>query len=240
MDPSLAGVRGVLGRTPVGSARAAFSVLTDLVGALPAGDGIWCFSRLYQAVTDQVRSSIADATFHDPAFLDRLDAAFANLYFSALASYVDDKPDTPRAWYPLFAARSEPKAALQFALAGMNAHINRDLPVALVQACERSGIELARDTPQHADYLAVNPLLATVEARVKTEFLSGQFAVADHLLGRLDDVVANFSVVEARNAAWSHGETFWAIRNNPALTATFLDSLDGLVGLASRGLLVSL
>jgi hypothetical protein len=240
MDPSTEPLKAILARTPVTSAAEALDVLGAIVGALPLRDGIRCFSRLYQAVTHDVGDSIARATFHDPAWLDQLDANFANLYFRALALFLDGSPDTPRAWYPLFAARSEPREALQFAFAGMNAHINRDLPIALVTTCQSAGIELSRTTPEYADYRAVNPLLAQVEANIKAEFLTGPLAVADHLFGKLDDLIANFSVAEARDGAWSHGETFWALRHVPALSATLLDTLDGLVGFASRGLLVPL
>jgi hypothetical protein len=240
MDPSTDALKAILARTPVTSAAEALDVLTAMVDALPLRDGIRCFSRLYQTVTHDVGDSIGRATFHDPEWLDRLDANFANLYFRALTLFVDGSPDTPRAWYPLFAARSEPREALQFAFAGMNAHINRDLPIALVTTCQNTGIELSRTAPQYADYLAVNPLLAQVEANIKAEFLTAPFAVVDHVFGKLDDLIANFSIVEARAGAWSHGETFWALRNQPTLSATLLDTLDGLVGFASRGLLVSL
>jgi hypothetical protein len=224
----------------VTSANDAAAVLSSLVAALPPGDGIWCFSRLYQAVTDEIRSSLAAATFHDPAWLDRLDAAFANLYFRALSEFADGSPDTPRAWYPLFASRAEPKTALQFALAGMNAHINRDLPVALVAVSSAAGVPLTRATPEYQDYLAVNPLLAAVETRIKAEFLAGPFRVEDRLLGKLNDVIANFSIVEARAGAWSHGEILWALRDDASASAALLDTLDGLVGFASRGLLIEL
>jgi hypothetical protein len=222
----------------VSSAAEALSVLGAIVDALPANDGIRAFSRLYQAVTADVRDALGSTTFRNPAWLDRLDAEFANLYFRALQLFVQGSEDTPRAWYPLFALRYEPRAALQFAFAGMNAHINRDLPVALVAACKGTGVELSRATPEYRDYVAVNPLLAGVEGRIKSEFLTGGLAVADHLLGRLDDIVANFSVVEARAGAWSHGEALWALLGSPLLSETFLDALDGLVGFASRGLLI--
>ncbi|HVW23793.1 MAG TPA: DUF5995 family protein [Polyangiaceae bacterium] len=239
MDPSTDALQRIL-QTPVNSAADALTVLGAIVDALPPTDGIHCFSRLYQVVTDEVRRSLGQSTFHDPAFMDRLDANFANLYFDAIRLFLDGSPKTPRAWYPLFLARSEPRAALQFAFAGMNAHINRDLPVALVKTYGAAGIELSRTTPEYADYCAINPLLAQVEARIKTEFLTGPVADVDHVFGKVDDLVANFSIVEARAGAWSQGETFWALRKNDAVYATLLDSLDGLVGFASRGLLLAL
>ena len=58
---------------------------------------------------------------------------------------------------PLFTQRSKKGVApLQFALAGMNAHINRDLPVALVATCRELGIELRDGSPEQADYVQVN------------------------------------------------------------------------------------
>src|SRR5690242_20169541 len=136
----------ILARAPVDTADGALELLTAIVNTLPPGDGIWCFSRLYQAVTADVREAIVGASFEDPKWLDRLDAVFANLYFAALTEFFRNSPSTPRAWYPLFASTSEPLAALQFAFAGMNAHINRDLAVALVTVCRESGIELARNS----------------------------------------------------------------------------------------------
>ena len=58
--------------------------------------------------------------------------------------------DTPSAWVPLFAQRSRRGVApLQFALAGMNAHINRDLPVALVTTCRELGLDLRDGSREH-------------------------------------------------------------------------------------------
>jgi hypothetical protein len=97
---------------------------------------------------------------------------------------------------------------------------------------------LQPDSAQHVDFLKVNDLLATVEAQVKAEYLTGLVGVADEVLGRIDDVVAMWSITEARDAAWTHAQMLWAVRGHPDLTAAFEDALDGTVGFASRGLLV--
>ena len=176
--------------------------------------------------------------FEDAAFITALDVGFAGLYFDALdASTGGGLPS--RCWAPLFAVRGDARIApIQFALAGMNAHINHDLPLALVSTCEARGVELDRNSPQYRDYLKINDTIAAVEARVKQEFLTGLIGVADQVLGRVDDVVAMWSIVEARNAAWTNAEMLWALREHPDLTAAFEDALDGSVGLASRGLLI--
>jgi hypothetical protein len=208
----------------------------------PAGDGIVCFTRLYREVTEGVRASLAGRVFANPGFLERLDVTFAGFFFAAVDAQAHDPATVPRAWAPLFAARSRRGIQpLQFALAGMNAHINRDLPVALVGVCAELGLVPAEGSPEHGDYVLVNQLLATVEARVKASFLTGRLSLLDrilHRVHRLDDVVAMWDVEKARDAAWTNGEALWALRKQPALSAAFLLTLDRTVGFAGRGLLL--
>lgn len=59
----------------------------------------------------------------------------------------------------------------------------------------------------------------------------------DRALGRLDDVVASFSVVRAREAAWAHAKTLWQVREERELTKAYLETLEHTVGFAGRGLL---
>jgi Family of unknown function (DUF5995) len=205
---------------------------------LPVADGVSRFNHLYLEETVSVDTAAKTPGFEDAAFITALDVGFAALYFDALdASETGASPS--RCWAPLFAVRGDPRIApIQFALAGMNAHINHDLPLALVSTCQARGVGVGRDSPQYRDYLKVNDTIAAVESRVKHEFLTGLVGVADQVLGRIDDVVAMWSIVEARNAAWTNAEMLWALREHPDLTAAFEDALDGSVGFASRGLLI--
>jgi hypothetical protein len=196
------------------------------------------FNHLYLEETVAVDTATRTAGFEDPEFIAALDVEFAGLYFAAVDAAAADKA-APRSWAPLFAARGDPRIApIQFALAGMNAHINHDLPLALVATCQARSLELSSDTPQHRDYLKINHTIAATEARVKQEFLTGMVRVADEVLGRVDDVIAIWSITEARSAAWTNAEALWALRDHPDLTAAFEDTLGGTVGFASRGLLV--
>jgi Family of unknown function (DUF5995) len=198
------------------------------------GDGVACFARLYREVTEGVAAELATDRPADPRFLERLDIHFASLFFAALES-------PPPAWKPLFAARHQKKIApLQFALAGVNAHINRDLPVALVETCRELGRDLRAGSPEHAEFLRVNALLARVEQRVKASYTKGWLGLVSRLFrhaNRLDDVVAMWNVERARDAAWANGLALWQLRAQPALSAEFLLALDRMVGLAGRGLL---
>src|SRR5205823_3635296 len=107
--------------------------------SLPANDGVAWFNRLYLRVTEAVQAELARTTFADAAFLARVDVAFANLYFAAL----EDTKAAPRAWQPLLTCRRKRGIApLQFAFAGMNAHINYDLPLALGTVARERGVDL--------------------------------------------------------------------------------------------------
>jgi hypothetical protein len=231
----------VLSAPAVPDIPAAIERFHAIEAALPANDGIVWFTRLYRSVTEAVRDSVAGSHFRDPAFLAHLDVAFANLYLDALRAWASAPKQAPRAWAPLFAARSTPRIApIQFALAGMNAHINRDLPVALVATFQELKLELRDPSPQHDDYLTVNGLLAKTEAKVKHWFDTGFVGVVDATLGGAGDRIAMWDVGRARDAAWVQGEALWSLRGVGFLERRYLDTLDGLVGFAGRGLLVPL
>ena len=227
----------VLRRPPAARIDGVIERMLAIEAALPPEDGVACFTRLNRAVTEAVLETTA-ADFADARFVRWLDVAFANLYFRALASFVLGRRRVPHAWAPLFHARSRPGIApLQFAVAGMNAHINRDLPVALVQTCAAREVEPRHGSPQHTDFGRVDRLLEKVEERVKHEYAVGLVGVADEALGRLDDVLAIWKVGAARQAAWVHAETLWHLRGLPFAGARHLAILDRTVGFAGRGLL---
>jgi Family of unknown function (DUF5995) len=212
--------------------------MVAIASALPPEDGVARFNELYLAVTREVAAQVGTDSFADPAFISRLDVVFAQLYFDAVDAS-DSGGEISRAWAPLFEARSRDRVApIQFALAGMNAHINYDLGLALVKTCEQLGRTLERGSDQHRDYLLVNSILERVQERVTERFATGIFGVADEALGRLDDVIAIWKVARARDAAWNQAETLLVLRRLPRLHDEYLLTLGRHVGLAGRGLLI--
>src|ERR1700738_5238460 len=109
-------------------------------------------------------------------------------------------------------ARTERRSLpLQFALAGMNAHINRDLPVAVVTTCEE--FKTSPDMgSHHADFERVNTILALVEPAIRKPFSNALLDAADRAAPGLQDVVANFNMAKARETAWSNATTLWALK----------------------------
>lgn len=230
----------ILAQTPVHRIEEAVARMSAIDQALPAADGVSCFNKLYLEVTRNVLAAVGGTTFGDPRFLAALDVNFANLYFAALGAFERGTPDTPRAWRPLFEARSSRTIApIQFALAGMNAHINRDLPVALVETFGALGLAPSEGGTQHADFERVNALLAATEKQVKDLYLDDLARRLDAEFRGVDDVAATFSVAAAREAAWTNGQVLWHLRGIGALARAYLSTLDRTVGFASRGLLVS-
>ena len=233
-----AALRAALARPPAATIADAVAGLRAIETALARDDGIAAFTRLYLAVTESVDVATPRGRFRTPDFLARFDAAFADAFFDALRAFVDEPARIPRAWAPLIEARDRRGVVpLQFALAGMNAHINRDLPVVLVAAVGDDARELETGSDEHRDFLEVNGLLAAAEERVKPELLTGFLGVADRWLGAADDVVALWNVARARDAAWSNARTLWALRRSPELAREFVSTLDRSTGLAGRGLL---
>ena len=233
-----AALAAALAARPPRSIEQVIALMEAIERALPRTDGVAWFTRLYLAVTVAVGDALAAGRFRDERFVATLDVAFANLFFAALREHARDPGAVPRAWAPLIEARRTRRVApIQFALAGMNAHINRDLPVALAQTWKRMRLEPRRRGPQHADFLTVNALLAETEAKVKVELMQGIAGEIDRALGSLDDVLAMWKVERARDAAWVNGETLHALRAAPRLADRFLATLDRMVGFAGRGLL---
>jgi hypothetical protein len=229
----------LLARRLPGSVGGVLTLMHELEEALPRRDGVRFFLRLYRAVTEDVHAIVGPAgEYGDPRFVRWLDVVFACLFFRALRDAARRPATVPKAWEPLFEARGRRKVApIQFALAGMNAHINRDLPLALVQTWKARRIEPSRASVQYEDYTRINALLEQTEGRVKAELLTGALGHVDRSLGRVDDVVAMWKVSRARECAWANGETLWALRGSRAAANQHALALDRLVGLAGRGLL---
>jgi hypothetical protein len=217
------------------------AVITRMEGVaapLTEEDGVARFNELYLAVTRAVLAETRADNYEDPAFISRLDVVFGDLYFDAIdAEGAGGK--IPKAWEPLFEKRASPGiAALQFAIAGMNAHINHDLAVALVATCDERDVALSTDTAQYRDYIAVNKTLERVEGEIKERYTTGILGDIERAMGTLDDVLANWSVARARDNAWMTAQTIHALRGQRFIYEQFMLGLGRNVAFAGRALLV--
>ncbi|WP_328411992.1 DUF5995 family protein [Nocardia sp. NBC_00403] len=205
-------------------------------GELDPRDGVASFNNMYLRVTELVGRQITEGFFKDPEFVERLDVIFAQLYFDAVDAAKRGKPPNP-VWKPVFDSRSNRTVwPLQFALAGMNAHINHDLAVAVVETCKERAT--TPDTkPVHADYLKVNELLAKVEAEIRAEYEPALLELSTRDAEALKHILSSFSIARARDAAWATTQMLWMQRDNTLLLKLTKRSLEETVSTAGRMLL---
>jgi Family of unknown function (DUF5995) len=232
-------VLGVLDGVPVNTVPDVVARMQALDAVLPVEDGLKWFNFLYRMVTEQILADIVASRWQDGQWLAELDVVFARLFFEATVAWIRAPEQCPRAWVPLFERRHDRHVArVQFGMAGMNAHINRDLALAVVRTCEARGVVPHRGSPQQADYDRVNSILEAVEIRAMEAMATGIIGEVARDLGRLDDIIAMWDVRKARQAAWINGEVLWTLRSSPRLSADYLAVLDRMAGFAGRGLLI--
>ena len=216
-------------------------VMQQLDAMLAETDGLKWFNLLYLKVTQQVRDNPPSSGWNDAVWLTRLDVIFANLYFNAIADSLNGNP-VPSSWQALFEARQRTDAdRIQFALAGMNAHINHDLALALLQLDNEMHKGFATTTPEHQDFENVNGLLEGV-LPIALQFLAagagilGQIAQDTGKIGRL---LAIWNVRKARDLAWNFGERLQS-HPIPFEQKSLLAIQDDFTGAIGRLLLVHL
>ncbi|MFF4899091.1 DUF5995 family protein [Streptomyces sp. NPDC001068] len=211
------------------------SRMRALDAALPGRDGVAVFNRVYLAVTEEVERGLYAGRFADPGAAATLDVRFAQRYLAAVDA-ADDGRRPPACWRPLFQLRRHPGVRpLQFALAGINAHIGHDLALAVVDSCRELGCEPAEIEDE---FDRVGELLVSLEERIREDLMPGPdlLQIADpltHLLG-------SWSLERARDATWSAARALWALRRFGDLAEEFTERLDAAVGLAGRMLLTPL
>jgi hypothetical protein len=123
-------------------------------------------------------------------------------------------------------------------LAGINAHINHDLPQAIVATCESTATVPTHGTPQFQDYTSLNPsldgIIETAKRTLHVRLLGDALPAASHL----EDLIAAWGVSVARETAWDNAELLWHLRQTPPLSSVFMDTLDGLTTVTNKALLV--
>jgi hypothetical protein len=211
--------------------------MQEIAAEVPDGDGAGVFNDVYLRVTEMVLERLRDGgVFHDDAFMADLDVRFADLWFTAYDSPVDD---VPRAWAPLFDERAAGGVLpIQFALAGVNAHIEHDLPLAVVRTCEAHG-RTPHSLGVRDDYEKVNDLLAGVEAEIRRSFLSELERSVDDDLTPVAHLVSSWNIDKAREIAWVNVQTLWELRRVDFLYDAYAAALARTVGMGSRLLLTS-
>ena len=196
-------------------------------------DGIACFSGLYQTITRTI-----DVTpYEDRAFLERLDLEFARRYFSALRAYAVDRTTAPGPWTLLFDARSHPRLErVQFAAAGVNAHINYDLADALLGTFP----DFPPNEARRRDYNTVDDAFKKHMDQLR-EYYDAPFG--DSLWDRtvldgLANLIGDMLVRGTRANAWDDAMDVWHSADRAKARAQMLGRLDVAASFLGRALLL--
>ncbi|KRF26896.1 DUF5995 family protein [Phycicoccus sp. Soil803] len=161
------------------------------------------FLDTYRRTTIAVGKAIADAQFEDPEWVEYWDVAFADLYLAALELDLVGSHEVPRPWRLAFDA-PESLPALRHVLLGINAHINYDLPQALLAVISDAefGDPVVLDRRQR-DHERIDGVLSARVADEDDELgaLSAR-SLVDRVLQPLNRLSSKRFLREARQKVW--------------------------------------
>ena len=162
--------------------------------ALAARDGSGYFPALYSRVTERIGASIAKGTFDDGPRLDLFATRFASHYLVAAS----DHPHGPKCWQASWNVAGDQRLLIvQHLLLGINAHVNYDLPRAVVEIADERGdlLSIRRDFDTVNDVLAQTYVDVIRDLDRVSRWVNGA--------ARLGGGSAfNFSLTLARSRAW--------------------------------------
>ena len=204
---------------------------------LDDSDGLKWFNQLYMMVTEEVDLQPPAGGWKDANWLLLLDVVFAEFYFAAIASFLSGDAATPGSWNAMLLARRQPGIdRIQFALAGMNAHINHDLSLALLETDRRMNLVPGYDSPQHVDYEAVNGLLNTVMPSALEVLATGCLGTLAQDTGKIGRILAFWNLCRARDLAWDFADHLRLL--NGVLRPVALAAQDQMTGALGRAILM--
>jgi len=213
----------------------AIAVMKSIDALLPENDGLKWFNRMYQMVTEDVNTTPPDGSWKHRAWLQRLDVVFAEFYFDAVANYLAGRT-VAASWRALFEARFTPCIdRIQFALAGMNAHINHDLALALLRTDADLNIVPAHDGPEYADYESVNMILNDLMPSILNMLATDALGYVAQDTGKIGRILAYWNICRARDLAWDFADHLRNLRGIAYDTA--LDIQDAFTGALGRAIL---
>jgi hypothetical protein len=208
-----------------GEAREGRATIGDLQDAMqerlaslpPEQAALRDFLGTYLRTTAAVAAGIEAGTFEDPVWVESWDLAFADLYLVALDAYLSKEGRPSRPWRLAFKAAPNLPPLLNVLL-GVNAHINYDLPQALLAVITDAEFSdpslLAR---RRRDHDSIDGILS---ARVSAEDVEisarSVRSVLDRALRPVNRWAARRFLKEAREKVWKNTMLLWRAKSADA------------------------
>jgi hypothetical protein len=183
--------------------------MQERLDALPADSSRRHFLGTYRRTTVAIGRAIDGGIFEDPDWVERWDAVFARLYLDAHDAGLRGEP-APRPWRLAFAAPPD-LPPLRHVLLGINAHINFDLPQALlgvISVADFDDEELMAS--RRRDHERVDGVLSSRVAAEDGEL--GPRSLLDRLLTPLNRLSSKRFLREARRKVWHNTYELHAAR----------------------------
>ncbi|MFZ2014708.1 MAG: DUF5995 family protein [Nocardioides sp.] len=184
---------------------------TRLDGLPPEHAQLREFLATYMRTTSAVGKAVDLGVFDDPEWVEAWDVAFAELYLTALDSHLaGSMPSRP--WRIAFEAPAD-LPALRQVLLGINAHVNYDLPQALLAVITDDDFAdpsvLAR---RRLDHERIDGVLASRVAAEDAELSAKGRTTLDRLLQPLNRLSSKRFLREARQKVWHNTVELQAAR----------------------------
>ncbi|HEX3223669.1 MAG TPA: DUF5995 family protein [Nocardioides sp.] len=169
------------------------------------------FLGTYLRTTLAVGKAVDAGEFEDPEWVERWDVAFAELYLTALDTHLSGAVPS-RPWRLAFDAPPD-LPALRHVLLGINAHVNYDLPQALLAVISDDDFtDASLMATRRRDHERIDSVLAGRVAAEDAELSVHGRTLTDRLLQPLNRLSSRRFLREARTKVWHNTEALQAAR----------------------------
>lgn len=172
------------------------------------------FLECYSLMTGNMLRAIDADRFHDSVWARRLLLRFADYYFIALEAYDCTDESCATVWtFAHDCSCGKDLHVLQHLLLGINAHINYDLVLSLVDLLEPEWSSFTETEKQrrYEDHCLVNQIIAATIDTVQDEVIERydpRMDLIDRLFGRLDERLLSVLITRWRQEVWDKALVF--------------------------------
>jgi hypothetical protein len=170
-------------------------------------DSLVVFNTTYIIVNQNISQAVASHYYTNPDTIEQLDIIFANYYFKALNQYYSTQT-LPPVWRNIGHCQNKP-AFIKLLIAA-NAHINHDLPLALLDLSAKDSTHLQKD------FFATDKLFRDSGKEIIASFEEANVVIQfiKQYLGFLYEKPIMAIIIHWRHKAWKNYE---ALQNKALL-----------------------